>query len=93
MIHEEREVRIAAIHDPPPIPASELILRRLLWLRHGCPFAALYGDDGEMSCDACRLDFRRMPAAEIEMAFYRQGARKLAQASGTNAAQPNGGTP
>lgn len=42
---------------------EELELRKLLWLRHGC--SGLYGDDGEMQCSACLIDFKRMSAREI----------------------------
>jgi len=34
-------------------------LRELLWLRHGCSISALYGDDGEMQCHSCQIDFKR----------------------------------
>jgi hypothetical protein len=46
-------------------------LRRLLWLRHGCKFAALYGDDGEMQCAECGVDFKRMTAEQIDAVFRR----------------------
>jgi len=46
------------------------ILRRLLWQNHGCPVNALYGDDGEMQCHACVIDFLRMPAERIEQVFF-----------------------
>lgn len=52
------------------------ILRRLLWLRHGCPFPALYGDDGEMQCNVCMLDFKRNSAQTIEGRFQEIGLRK-----------------
>jgi hypothetical protein len=54
-------------------------LRRLLWLRHGCDFAALYGDDGEMQCNAsgCHIDFKRDSAERIEQAFERRGRELL----------------
>ena len=47
---------------------NEKTLRRLLWLHHGCPHVALYGDDGEMQCNnqSCMVDFKRMPPEEIE---------------------------
>ena len=32
-------------------------LRKLLWLNHGCQ--DLYGDDGEMQCSKCVIDFKR----------------------------------
>lgn len=67
---------IAVIHNtaaPQPLwsvvkdlQESEFSLRRMLWLRHGCPLSALYGDDGEMQCNACMIDFRREAAFEIE---------------------------
>ncbi len=49
---------------------TELTLRRLLWLRHG--HDGLYGDDGEMQCGHCRLDFLRNTALVIEESFERQ---------------------
>lgn len=56
----------------------EMILRRLLWIRHGCPFSALYGDDGEMQCCACGLDFKRTAPDVIEQRWQRQGLAALA---------------
>lgn len=44
-------------------PALDDRLRRVLWLRHGC--SGLYGDDGEMQCGACSLDFKRDPIDKI----------------------------
>jgi hypothetical protein len=43
--------------------ATELELRREWWLNHRCPISALYGDDGEMQCNAqgCMKDFKREP--------------------------------
>jgi hypothetical protein len=38
-------------------------LRKLLWLNHG--HSQLYGDDGEMQCHECGLDFKRDPVARI----------------------------
>jgi len=40
-------------------------LRRLLWLKHGCPQSALYGDDGEMQCNQCGVDFKRLSVQDI----------------------------
>ncbi len=42
-------------------------LRKLLWLSHG--HRALYGDDGEMQCSECMLDFKRDPIERIEKRF------------------------
>lgn len=41
------------------------ILRKLLWLRHGCELVTLYGDDGEMQCGTCSIDFKRMSVENI----------------------------
>ncbi len=57
---------------------EELILRRMLWLRHGCNPAALYGDDGELQCHECMIDFLRMPARDIEAVFDEAGRREVA---------------
>ena len=46
---------------------SEREWRTLLWTAHGCPTAALYGDDGEMSCGSCGVDFLRMTPAQIAL--------------------------
>jgi hypothetical protein len=57
---------------------EELTLRKLLWIRHGC--SGLYGDDGEMQCGQCLIDFKREPAADIEARFQQIGMEKLARA-------------
>jgi hypothetical protein len=49
----------------------EAMLRQEWWLHHGCPFHALYGDDGEMQCAACGADFKRQPLDELrEHVFF-----------------------
>ncbi len=40
-------------------------VRFLLWIRHGCPIEAAYGDDGELQCNACLVDFKRAPVSEL----------------------------
>lgn len=57
---------------------DELTLRRMLWLRHGC--LGLYGDDGEMQCGTCMIDFKRMEPALIEARFRDIGMQKLLDA-------------
>ena len=44
--------------------------RTLLWQTHGHPLSALYGDDGEMQCnaDGCHLDFVRDSLEKLEEA-------------------------
>jgi len=44
-------------------------LRMLLWLNHG--HDGLYGDDGEMQCSKCMIDFRRDSADSMEQKWYR----------------------
>ena len=34
------------------------LLRKLLWLRHGCSLEKLYTGDGEMRCSKCGIDFK-----------------------------------
>ena len=41
-------------------------LRKLLWLTHYNHFKHLYGDDGEMQCFECRLDFKRDSIEDIK---------------------------
>ena len=43
---------------------SDKKLRELLWLYHGC--TELYGDDGEMQCSRCLIDFKRDDPTRIE---------------------------
>ena len=40
-------------------------IREFLWLNHGCEFSALYGDNGELQCKKCYIDFKRMKLNEI----------------------------
>ena len=61
-------------------PEDEQTMRRLLWFRHNCPTSALYGDDGEMQCSACGIDFKRFSAKEIDEAFIRISMRRLLEA-------------
>ena len=48
---------------------ENLKLREFLWLRHGHSIGELYGDDGEMQCSKCRLDFKRDSIDRITAAF------------------------
>ena len=60
-------------HFAPPDEA----LRRVVWLNHGCPMPALYGDDGEMQCNICRIDFKRMSGSDIERLLQKRGLKKM----------------
>jgi restriction alleviation protein Lar len=48
----------------------ETLLRREWWLNHGCPFAGVYGDDGEMQCGHCATDFKRDPLEELRARVF-----------------------
>ena len=61
IINEVHDQRRAS--DRPHTTGEELELRRLLWLHHG--HSRLYGDDGEMQCSECPLDFKRDPVERI----------------------------
>lgn len=44
-------------------------LRYLLWSHHAIGHM-LYGDDGEMQCNTCLLDFKRDPIQKICNKFF-----------------------
>lgn len=56
-------------------------LRMMLWLRHDALHSGvLYGDDGEMQCAACGIDFKRFDVAAIEKRFLEIGMERVALA-------------
>ena len=59
------------------------ILRELLWLRHGC--MGLYGDDGEMQCNSCIIDFKRDSVLKIKDRFEEMGREFLEEYLKTDA--------
>jgi len=74
----------------PDVPKEELILRRLLWLHHGCPSEYLYGDDGELQCSNPKHgtvegvlwpmeapDFRRDSAKLLEWKLMNREGKKI----------------
>ena len=73
-----RALVVGSGHAERDIKTENTLLRQLLWLNHGCSPAALYGDDGEMQCSACLIDFKRDPADRIMAAFIRRGSEALA---------------
>jgi hypothetical protein len=75
-------------HAERDLKSENMLLRQLLWLNHGCHAAALYGDDGEMQCSACLVDFKRDSADKIMAAFTRRSAAALA-AEQSNAQEQN----
>lgn len=62
------------------IADTESKLRKEWWLNHRCPISALYGDDGEMACNAscCMKDFKRAPIGELSAHVCQ---RRLAKAT------------
>ena len=53
---------------------KELRIRELLWITHNCGQRYLYGDDGEMQCLLCGLDFRRHSEDRIVNTFNKVGS-------------------
>ena len=47
-------------------------LREFLWLNHGHSIVELYGDDGEMQCSKCGLDYKRDSIDTITAALRRK---------------------
>jgi len=45
--------------------SPEIEVRKLLWTNHPCGIHSLYGDDGEMQCGKCLIDFKGMPLEQI----------------------------
>lgn len=61
--------------DIQELESENKLLRKLLWYRHGCELSALYGDDGEMQCNKCGIDFKRLNPIEIERSFIRSSLK------------------
>jgi len=53
------------------------ILRRHLWINHGCEAHCLYGDDGEMQCGSCLIDFKRWDVKRIMKSIEAAALLKL----------------
>ena len=53
-----------------------MILRKFMWVNHGCHPCALYGDDGEMQCGACGLDFKRMSVTKLHESIVTKNLKK-----------------
>lgn len=53
------------------------IFRRLLFASHYCH--GVYGDDGEMQCSGCNIDFKRDAAAVIEARVQQKALERSAQ--------------
>ena len=53
------------------------LFRLLLWLNHGCDFSNLYGDDGEMQCNKCIIDFKRSKPEDILEKWYENSMKEI----------------
>lgn len=62
---------LEAVRDRCLLGSAEMELRKALWLDHGC--LGLYGDDGEMQCGACLLDFKRDTPERIIKRLHERG--------------------
>jgi len=49
------------------LEAAERWLRFEWWCNHGHPYEALYGDDQEMQCGMCPMDFKREPLSDLHL--------------------------
>ncbi len=49
--------------------SNEKQLRKLLWWHHDGHSRYLYGDDGEMQCNKCMIDFKRDSVKRIIEVF------------------------
>lgn len=73
----QHEAELARAADALRVAQEEsLQLRKLLWLHHGHEGPALYGDDGEMQCHACVIDFRRADPNDIDERWYAEGVKR-----------------
>ena len=57
---------------------DERMLRKMIWLSHGCGRTYLYGDDGEMQCNHCMIDFKRDTVVSIYNTFQKIGMAMMA---------------
>lgn len=73
MKEEAKEIVDSAIATIDRLIADVKNLRRLLWLGHGC--TGLYGDDGEMQCGHCLIDFKRDTVEQIEKRLVERGKK------------------
>ena len=62
------------------IERLEGTLRIELFVHHGHTYEALYSDDGEMQCNACLVDFKRMPIEELTAHVRRVRLARLMEA-------------
>lgn len=66
LVIDRDALRAQAKRDADRLAELETKYRRELWVSHGHPHSALYGDDGEMQCGACAFDFKRASLWDCE---------------------------
>lgn len=76
------EEDMAGLPEWPSAPASSETtseeakqLRRLLFLSHPC--SGKYGDDGELQCASCRIDFKRDSVEHIDLKLIARGMKLM----------------
>ena len=66
------------LDETAPPDEGDRILRRLLWMNHNPDhIPILYGDDGEMQCNACVIDFLRDSPKKIQERIRQIAAERL----------------
>lgn len=65
----------SGLREVPGYVSENKKLRELLWLMHG--HDGLYGDDGEMQCGTCKIDFKRDSAERIATVFSERRQKVL----------------
>jgi hypothetical protein len=90
-VPQVRAMVAMALSHPADNAQGDVQWRRLLWLSHGCPVSGLYGDDGEMSCGHCTVDFKRMDAQEIGDLWKRRGLDELRKAPNAKSGEQRDG--
>jgi hypothetical protein len=66
-------------HDRPAAIDVEYELRKEWWGNHGHEYLALYGDDGEMQCLRCLMDFKRAPLEIVQAAVFTARLERAAE--------------
>lgn len=68
-----------ALEDAAVTPEEiEMLLRREWWINHG--HLGIYGDDGEMQCGECRVDYKRDPLERVQAACHSARLDRAARA-------------